>query len=101
MNVPPVSFTTPAALPVSSVPESTQADSSSTSFQDVLAKVVDTANTDQINADQVLQDFSQGKSQDVQSVVLASVQADLSFRFLLELRNKLTESYQDLSRMQF
>ena len=70
-------------------------------FQEVLSHVVETANNEQLTADQAIEDFSTGKTSDVHSVVMATVKADLSFRFLVELRNKLTESYQELSRMQF
>ena len=73
----------------------------STGFADVFASVVRNANDDQFRADQALVDFSEGKTEDVQSVVMSVVKADLSFRFFLEMRNKLTESYQELSRMQF
>lgn len=70
-------------------------------FADVFSTVVRNANDDQLRADEALVDFSEGKTEDVQSVVMSMVQADLSFRFFLEMRNKLTESYQELSRMQF
>ena len=84
----------PAVEQVSSAPESG-------GFAEVLVDVVKSANQDQIDADQLLSDFATGKSQDLQAVVMSTAKADLSFRFFLEMRNKLTESYQELSRMQF
>jgi flagellar hook-basal body complex protein FliE len=41
-----------------------------------------------------------GEAQDVHSVALAVAQADLSFRLILEMRNRLTEAYQEVMRMQ-
>ena len=79
----------------------TSAADKSTEFADILMSVVRNANSDQQVADQALVDFSNGKTDDVHAVVMSTVQADLSFRFFLEMRNKLTESYQELSRMQF
>jgi len=37
---------------------------------------------------------------ELHQVLLGLGKADLSFRLLLEVRNKLTEAYQELSRMQ-
>lgn len=70
-------------------------------FGKILMGVVQDANENLQNADQALVDFSNGTTDDVQAVVMSTVKADLSFRFILEMRNKLTESYQELSRMQF
>lgn len=41
-----------------------------------------------------------GQAQDLHSVALSVAQADLTFRFLLELRNRLTEAYQEITRTQ-
>ncbi len=41
-----------------------------------------------------------GQAQDLHSVALAVAHADLTFRFLLELRNRLTEAYQEITRTQ-
>jgi flagellar hook-basal body complex protein FliE len=51
-------------------------------------------------ADQKVQQFALGQSQDLQDVVVASEKADISLRFLLQLRNKLLDAYQEMMRMQ-
>jgi len=51
-------------------------------------------------ADQKVQQFALGQSQDLHEVVVASEKADISLRFLLQLRNKLLEAYQEMMRMQ-
>lgn len=51
-------------------------------------------------ADQAIHELSTGQSQDLHTVSLAVAQADLSFRFILEMRNRLTEAFQEVTRMQ-
>ena len=70
-------------------------------FSNVLSDVIRGINGEMLQADQAVEDFENGKTTDLNSVVMASVKADLSFRFLIEMRNRATETYQELSRMQF
>lgn len=74
---------------------------SGASFADVMVDVVQSTNQEMQAADLAISDYQTGKTDDLNSVVMASVKSDLSFRFLLEMRNRVTESYQELSRMQF
>ncbi|MFM8274305.1 MAG: flagellar hook-basal body complex protein FliE [Gemmata sp.] len=41
-----------------------------------------------------------GEAQDLHTVSLAVAQADLSFRLIMELRNRLTDALQEVTRMQ-
>lgn len=51
-------------------------------------------------ADRAVADLATGNAQDLHTVSLAVAQADVSFRLILELRNRLTEAFQEVSRMQ-
>lgn len=51
-------------------------------------------------ADTAVRDLATGQAQDLHTVALAVAQADLSFRLILELRNRLSEAYQEIMRMQ-
>ena len=51
-------------------------------------------------ANQAIQNLATGKADNLHAVSLAVAEADLSFRLILELRNKLTEAYQEVMRMQ-
>lgn len=51
-------------------------------------------------ADAAVADLAAGNAQDLHTVTLALAQADLSFRLVLELRNRLTEAFQEVTRMQ-
>ena len=57
-------------------------------------------NQHQVQADQAIQQLATGESNNVHDVVLSMAQADLSFRLVLEIRNRLVESYQEIMRMQ-
>ena len=47
-----------------------------------------------------LQDFSTGKDPDLVELTLSLTQAELSFKFLMKIRNKVIEAYQEIMRMQ-
>jgi len=62
-------------------------------FADKLRGVVEEVNSLQIDADQSVQRLATGKANNVHEVVVSVAKADLSFKLLLELRNKLVEAY--------
>ena len=86
---------------ISEVSQVSSAPTATGGFGEMLQQLAQEVNTDQMRADQGVLDLAQGKTEDLQAVVMSVARADLSFRFFLEMRNKLTESYQELSRMQF
>lgn len=92
------------SVPVTEVTESLSAPKSAPkaaeSFENIFSSFVHQSNDSLMSADSLLEGFADG-SQDLHHVVLETVKADLNFRLFLEMRNKLTESYQELSRMQF
>ncbi len=69
------------------------------SFSQLMGELVQNANSMQVDADNTLQDLIAGNVDNVHDVVLKVAKADLSFRFLMEVRNKVTEAYQQISRM--
>lgn len=52
-------------------------------------------------ADQKTAEFAVGKNHDIHEVMVASEKAGLSFKLLMQVRNKLLEAYQEIMRMQF
>lgn len=60
------------------------------------------ANNQQANAaaDAAIQDLATGQAQDLHTVTLALAQADLSFRMILEIRNRVSDALQEITRMQ-
>ena len=54
----------------------------------------------QNQADAIQQDFVAGKVESMTEVIMAVQKADLALTFAIELRNKVIEAYQELSRTQ-
>jgi flagellar hook-basal body complex protein FliE len=54
----------------------------------------------QAGADQAVLDLAAGRTENVHNVMLAVAEADLSFRLVLEIRNRLSDAYQEIMRMQ-
>ena len=71
------------------------------SFSETLKSFYSQVN-DQINeADQKTQEFATGKQNDLHEIMIATEKANISFRLLLQIRNKLLEGFQEIMRMQF
>ena len=73
----------------------------SNDFGNLIQNFVRQTNADQNVADSVIEGFATGKTDNIQQVVLAMANADLSFQFFMEIRNKIIDSYNELMRMQF
>ena len=70
------------------------------SFQQVLSKLVDEVDGLQKDAEQSVQHFLTGKVTNVHEVMVAMEKADVSFKFMMEARNKLVDAYREVMRMQ-
>ena len=71
-----------------------------TTFAKLVADQINQGNAKQVEMDQAVQQLATGQANNVQDVVLSMVKADLSFRMLLEIRNRVIEAYQEIMRMQ-
>ena len=69
-------------------------------FQQLLMDQLQSVNTQHEESDAQIQQLISGQTDQVHNVILALAKAELGFRFLMEVRNRLTESYQELMRMQ-
>ena len=63
-------------------------------------RVVPSANKAASNNADLICALATGEAQDLHTVSLAVAQADLSFRLILELRNRLADALQEVTRMQ-
>ena len=70
-------------------------------FSQLVDNFVSQTNETQIVSDQGIQDLVTGKTDNVQQVVMAVAEAQMSFQLFMEIRNKLVDSYNELMRMQF
>lgn len=69
-------------------------------FVSLLDKFVGDVNDSQMKADETVRALAAGKIENVHEVMLAEVEADLSFKMLVQTRNKLVEAYKEVMRMQ-
>jgi len=53
----------------------------------------------QVRRDEMVEDMVSGKTTEVHDVMIAAKESQLAFELLMEIRNKLLESYQELMRM--
>ena len=69
------------------------------SFDDMLSASIRKVNSLQLEADDKVRRLAIGEVADISEVVLASSRAEVSLKLLMELRNKLVDAYQSLSRI--
>lgn len=72
-----------------------------TTFQDTFKSLLSQVEGQLEEADQMAENFAVGKGESLHETIIAAEKADLSFRFLLQIRNKLLEAYQEIMRMNF
>ena len=69
------------------------------SFSQMLQGFVDDVDGMQKAADGTVQDFAAGEVDNVHQVMSALGKAEISFKFMMEVRNRLIEAYQEIIRM--
>ncbi len=80
------------------LPSSTPA-SGTTSFSDLLKDLTQDVNRYQHQAQDMVEGLATGEVENVHDVVNALDKAELSFRMMVEVRNRLVEAYREISRM--
>jgi flagellar hook-basal body complex protein FliE len=58
---------------------------------------------DQLNqaSDSQVGELLQGERQDIHNVMIAVEKADISFQLMMQVRNKILNAYQEVSKLQF
>lgn len=84
----------PAAIPIS--PTSAQGPKEATSFKNFLLESLDHVNSLQKDADLAVQQLVTGGDTNPAEVLTAVQKADLSFRMMMQVRNKLMQAYQEI-----
>jgi flagellar hook-basal body complex protein FliE len=88
------------ATPAGAGPASTPATGTpTTSFKDVLMKNLSEVNDLQQAADQKLDDFVTGRSQNMGEIISASQKASMAFNMLTQIRNKLQDAYDEVKNL--
>ncbi len=70
-------------------------------FGDTLASAMDEVEQLHTDAQQQVTQMLAGDGQDLHSAVIAVEKADIAFQLMMQVRNKIVNAYQEVSRMQF
>ena len=55
----------------------------------------------QVDGQQKIADLLRGNGEDIHETLIAVEKADLSFELMMQVRNKIVQAYQEVSRMSF
>jgi flagellar hook-basal body complex protein FliE len=69
-------------------------------FADAMRDMIDVVDKDQQTSASAIRDLIAGKSDDILPVVEAAAKADMSFKLLMGIRNKVIEAYKQTMQMQ-
>lgn len=79
--------------------EEQPSDSGGMSFMDHLAQNIKDVNEAQKISEKMGTDLISGKSENIHETMLATTKADLSFKMMVQVRNKVLEAYNEVMRM--
>ena len=88
------------SFPNTILPNNSAQSTKTLDFEKKLAEALDKVNEKQLKAEQATQDFLAGKVDDIHQVLILAQEAKLSLQLAVEVRNKVLEAYQEISRMQ-
>jgi flagellar hook-basal body complex protein FliE len=98
----------PVSIPTAELSQLTSSDSvgatsatapAGASFSSLLGGLVQDVNAKQNAAGQALRDLQSGQNVSLHQTMIASEEANVSFQLMVEVRNRLLDSYQELMRM--
>lgn len=69
-------------------------------FADTLKDAVQSVNEAQKTADYKAQQLATGKTSDIADVMLSAEKANIQFKLMTSVRNKIIEAYQEIMKMQ-
>ncbi len=70
-------------------------------FGATLRNAINQVNDLSDNSDQKVTELLQGDRQDIQNVMIAVEKADIAFQLMMQVRNKIVNAYQEVSKLQF
>jgi len=89
----------PASAPGGPKGAGEQAGGQGGDFKKLLMENLEDVNKLQTDASEAVEDLKTGKRDDVESVLAATAKADLAFRMLLQVRNKVMDTYDELKNV--
>ncbi|MFH1265560.1 MAG: flagellar hook-basal body complex protein FliE [Planctomycetota bacterium] len=95
---PVTNVSAPLSLPVPSLGKAGVAEGSQ-SFKDVLVNSIREVNSMQQDADQAIEALYSGEEINPAEVLTAVQKADIAFRLLMQIRNKMVQAYQEVQNI--
>jgi flagellar hook-basal body complex protein FliE len=92
-------YDTQGLLPRTPVVPRTTSPLPSTSFEQMLQQSLNNVNQLQIEADKAVAALATGQEQDLHNTMIAMEKADIAFRLLMQIRNKVMSAYETIMRM--
>ena len=80
--------------------EKTSVSTVESSFADMLKSMVSETDQQQKNADLTMQQLHTGGEKNLHEAMISMEKADISMRYMIQVRNKAIEAYQEIMRMQ-
>jgi flagellar hook-basal body complex protein FliE len=68
-------------------------------FKDVLLKNIEEVNKLQQDAEAAIEDLAAGRRDDIAQVNIAKQKADMAFKMLLQVRNKMMDAYEEIKQL--
>ncbi len=87
------------ALQPPAMPGVNQTSETGQTFKDLLIEGIQQVNSMQQDADQAVQQLMTGGDVDPSSVLTSIQKADMSFRMMMQIRNKLMQAYQEIKEI--
>ncbi len=69
-------------------------------FKQLLMEALQNVNSLEQESSKITEDFIAGRTDNIHSVLIAGEKASVSLQFVLEVRNKVLDAYQEIMRMQ-
>jgi flagellar hook-basal body complex protein FliE len=69
-------------------------------FSDVIGDAIEKVNESQVNADNKIESLIKGENVSMHEVMLSVQESQMSMQLMLEVRNKLFDAYQEISKVQ-
>ncbi len=69
-------------------------------FTETLKESINEVNKLQKEAETAIKNLATGETNDIHNTMIAIEKADISFKMMMKVRNKILEAYQEIMRMQ-
>jgi flagellar hook-basal body complex protein FliE len=91
----------PTTLPTSPTAPTGLDDNGGGGFGSVLNQAIDKVSELGNDSDKQIGELVQGNRQDLHNVMIAVEKADVAFQLMMQVRNKIVNAYQEVSKLQF